>query len=119
MTTGLWDDDETSPGVAEERGPLRAGKLFVTDGERATIRENLQAAHQALTEAWALWQERDRSDAWEYDYWDEDDVYGLENVTLVALGATESAWTALTSVTDAHEAQRTAAEDTGQDPADL
>jgi hypothetical protein len=103
------------PGAIEQRGPLRLGKVFVTDGERAATRGNLEAAHRALAEAWDLWQERDRTQTWDYGYWDEDDVYGLESATLHALGAAEHAWKALISITDAHEAQLTAADDTEHD----
>ena len=126
----MWDDDDSAGadarggvggelGVIEERGPLRAGKVFVTDGERAAIRGNLETAHRALAEAWGLWQERDRAQAWEYDYWDEDDVYGLESATLDALGAAEHVWKALTTITDAHEAQLSAAEGTVLDADDI
>ena len=48
-----------------------------------------------------------------YDHWYSDDVCGQESATLDALGGTEEAWKALTTITDAHEAQLTAAEDAG------
>jgi hypothetical protein len=45
-------------------------------------------------------------------------VYGLESAALDALGGAEEVRKALTTITDAHEAQLSAAEDTGQDHPD-
>ncbi len=63
MPGGLWWDDidgadgegEASAGtIVEERGPLREDKVFVTDGERVAISDNLEAAYGALDQAWRL-----------------------------------------------------------------
>ncbi len=125
---GLWWDDideaggegEASAGtIVEERGPLRADKVFVTDGERVAISDNLGAAYGALDQAWGVWREKARGRVWDDQYWDQGDVADLESLTLDALNAVERTWRALTRVTDAHEAQLRAAEEAEEDADDL
>lgn len=109
MFEQLWgDEDDDGPAVTivEDRPPLREGKIYLGDSERATIGQHLETAYVALNHAFRdIWIPQDRQQG-ETEYWDEDDVYEVEALALEVLGAVERAWKALTGVVDAHTAQQ-------------
>jgi hypothetical protein len=45
---GREEDEGPAVWIVEDRPPLWEGKVFVASDERATIAENLEAAHAAL-----------------------------------------------------------------------
>ena len=102
------DEDVESPGVGivEERPPLREGRVFVDYCERATIRENLEAAYVALNAAFrGIWVENILESGHVREYWDEGDIDELETLALDAADAARRAYRALDTVMMAHADQ--------------
>lgn len=106
------DDGEPEATIVIERPPLRDGKIFLDNGDRASISENLEAAYTALNQAFrGLWVENSLEHGWVREYWDEEDIDEMEHLALEAEQAAGRAWRALSKVVDAHTAQRDAKED--------
>ena len=102
-------DDGPRVWIIEERPPLREGKVFVDDDERATIAENLEAAYVALNQAFrGIWIQKALEWGQVREYWDDGDIDELEALTLDASVAVERAWRVLSAVVEAHSAQEEA-----------
>lgn len=107
------DEHTADPASAAERPPPRAGKIFLRDDDRATIREHLETAYVALNQAFrGIWIEQALEHGWAREYWDEHDIHQLQTLALSANEATHRAWHALTAAIDAHpDQQQTAQQD--------
>lgn len=110
------EDDAPRVWIVEERPPLREGKVFVDADQRARIAESLEDAYTALNQAFrGIWVEQALERGNVREYWDEEDIDELETLALHASEAADRAWHALSDVTDAHTAQRDAAEETADE----
>lgn len=106
------DEDARRVWIVEERPPVREGKVFVDDGQRAAIADNLETAYTATTEAFrGIWLDRALEYGHVREYWNDGDIAELEHLALQASEAADRAWQALGAVVDAHTAQLDAADD--------
>ncbi len=109
------EDDGPAVGIAEERPPLREGKIFVDYGERATIARNLEAAYVALNQAFrGIWVEKALEHGHVRGYWDYDDIDELESLAFEASAAVENARRALAATMEAHTTQEDAELEAGE-----